>query len=105
VLADVTGLGRLGGSVEYRVRVGQPGSFRVAYRVSTYHVTRAAAIELTAGGRSLVTVVSTGGPWRTVWVAEPVTLPAGEHTIRLAVPPGGQGWLLNSLTIRRDGPM
>ena len=101
VLADDSRYGHLGGTVEYRISVGRPGNYRLAYRVATFAVTTRARIRLDAGDQTHVTPVSTGGGWRTVWHPEPITLPAGEQHIRLSVPPGAGGWYLNSLTLKR----
>jgi hypothetical protein len=101
ILADHTGFGHLRGAVDYRVQVSSAGTFRLAYRVVTFAVTKDARIELTADGRTYTTAVSTGGQWRTIWVRETVALPAGVQTIRLSVPPGGGGWALNWLSLQR----
>jgi hypothetical protein len=101
VLGDDSGFGVLGGSVEYTVDVPVAGQYQVSYRVATFAVTKGARIELTAGASRYVDPVSTGGTWRTVRTADPVTLPAGRQTIRLSVPEGGGGWYLNWLTFQR----
>jgi hypothetical protein len=101
VLLDDSGYGKLGGSVEYRVDVPAAGQYRLSYRVGTFAVTTTARIALTAGGRRYVDPVSTGGSWRTVRTAEPITLPAGRHTISLSVPGGGGGWFLNWFALQR----
>ena len=100
-LSDHTGFGHLGGPVDYRVDVPAAGDYRVAYRVATFPVTTGARIELTAGGRTYPTAVSTDGHWRTVALSEPVSLPAGVQTIRLSAPPDGRGWYLKSFTLQR----
>jgi hypothetical protein len=101
VLADDTGYGVLGGSVEYEVDVPVAGQYQVSYRVATFAVTTGARIEFAAGGRRHVDPVSTGGTWRTVRAPDPVTLPAGPQTIKLSVPKGGGGWYLNWFTLQR----
>ncbi|MEH1122928.1 hypothetical protein [Micromonospora sp. CPCC 206061] len=101
VLGDDSGYGVLDGSVEYAVDVPVAGQYQVSYRVATFAVTKDARIEFSAGGRRHVDPVSTGGTWRTVRAADPVTLPAGRQTITLSVPKGGGGWYLNWLTLQR----
>jgi hypothetical protein len=101
VLGDDSGFGKLGGSVEYRVRVPAAGQYRLSYRVATFPVTTTARIALAAGGRRHVEPVSTDGTWRTVQAAEPVTLAAGRQTITLSVPAGGGGWFLNWFALQR----
>jgi hypothetical protein len=101
VLGDDSGFGKLGGAVEYGVQVPAAGEYRLSYRVATFAVTTTARIALTAGGRRYVEPVSTGGAWRTVRAAEPVTLPAGRQTITLSVPPGAGGWYLNWFALQR----
>jgi hypothetical protein len=100
-LADDSRYGHLGGSVDYRVSVTRPGTYRVGYRVATFAVTTGARIQLTTGEHSYLTPVSTGGGWRTVWQEESITLPAGVHGLRLSVPTGGGGWYLNAVTLKR----
>lgn len=99
-LADDTHYGHLDGTIEFRIRVGRAGTFRLTYRATALPPTTDARIECTAGGRTTVTSIP-GGPWRTVTEPDPVILPAGEQTVRLSVPPGGGGWYLNSLTLQR----
>jgi hypothetical protein len=102
VLVDDTGYGHLSGTVEYRIDVPVAGAYRFAYRAVTFAVTKKARIELTAGGRTYVTPVDTGGGWLTVAHSEPVPLPAGVQTIRLAPPDRGGGWALNWISLQRD---
>jgi hypothetical protein len=100
-LVDDTGFGHLDGAVDYLVQVPSGGNYRLAFRVATFAVTKNARIELTAGGRTYTTAVSTGGHWLTIWAAETVALPAGVQTVRLSVPRGGGGWSLNWWSLRR----
>ena len=60
-----------------------------------------ARIEFNVDGNTYTTRVSTDGYWRDILARDLVTLPAGEQTIRLAVPKGGGGWALNSFTLQR----
>ena len=101
LLGHPSGFGHLAGQIGYRVAVPVAGRYRVAYRVATFEVSTDAEIMLSAGGRVYRTPVATGGRWLTVPLAEPVTLPAGVHTIRIAPPEGGGGWFLNFLTLQR----
>ncbi len=101
VLGDDTGFGHLSGAIEYRIEVPAAGAYRVSYRVATFAVTTNARIELTVGDHGYLTVVSAGGGWTTIEIAEPVTVPAGVHALRLSVPDGGGGWYLNSIRWQR----
>jgi hypothetical protein len=101
VLADDSGFGHLGGAVEYRVEVRRGGEFGLGYRVAAFPVLKDARIRFEAAGRTYTTAVEPGEGWRTIWSPDPVVLPAGVHTIRVSAPPGGAGWALNSLTLRR----
>jgi hypothetical protein len=101
MLSHHSGFGHLAGQVGYRVEVPVAGQYRVAYRVLTFETTAGAEIQLSAGGRVYRTPVDTGGRWLTVPVAEPVALPAGVHTIRIAPPDDRGGWFLSYLALQR----
>jgi hypothetical protein len=102
LLSHRSGLGHLGGEIDYRVDVPVAGRYRVAYRVLTFEVITTAEITMSVGDRTYATGVDTGGRWQTVPQPEVVDLPAGVSTIRLSALDGRGGWHLSWISFQRS---
>ena len=98
---DARYLGKLEGSLTYRIRLRTAGTYQIGCLAGVFDNTPPAQIALVAAGRTYLTPVTPGG-YRMSWSADQITLPAGEQTIQIQVPPGYGGWALNSFVLRRS---
>lgn len=88
-----TGFADAGDWLEYTVNISEAGSYLVEYRLATETGSDGFTVKINDELIDTVTVPATGG-WQT-WVTQSkiVTLPAGEHTLRLHSV--GSAWNLN----------